>query len=113
VGGLVASSLNLSNADFIAGRKNFVAGAVAGKVSNDGRPHDAARRACVPARAQCGQHRRHHLAAGQVILAAGHSVQLVDSNDPNMQVVVSAPDNAALTWARSSRKAGRWASMAL
>ncbi|MGO4466641.1 two-partner secretion domain-containing protein, partial [Pseudoduganella sp. RAF53_2] len=36
VNGLVASSLNISNADFLAGKNNFKADGVAGKVENQG-----------------------------------------------------------------------------
>ena len=37
VNGLVASSLQISNSDFLAGKMNFSAGAVAGRVANQGR----------------------------------------------------------------------------
>src|SRR5262245_4695775 len=36
VAGLVASTLNISNGDFLAGKLNFQAGAVAGSISNPG-----------------------------------------------------------------------------
>ena len=37
VNGLVASSLQISNSDFLAGKMNFSAGVVAGRVANQGR----------------------------------------------------------------------------
>jgi filamentous hemagglutinin family protein len=107
VNGLVASSLNISNADFLAGKKNFQAGAVAGEVRNEGA-------ITTPAGGQV------YLVApnvsnagiitspkGDVVLAAGHSVQLVDSRDPDMQVVVSAPADQAINLGQVVAQGGR------
>ena len=44
VNGLVASSLQISNSDFLAGKMNFSAGAVAGRVGQPGPDLDARRR---------------------------------------------------------------------
>jgi filamentous hemagglutinin family protein len=107
VNGLVASSLNISNADFLAGKKTFQAGAVAGDVRNEGA-------ITTPAGGQV------YLVApnvsnagiitspkGDVVLAAGHSVQLVDSRDPDMQVVVSAPADQAINLGQVVAQGGR------
>jgi hypothetical protein len=42
-----------------------------------------------------------------VVLAAGRSVQLVDSSDPNLQVVVSAPADQALNLGSIVAQGGR------
>ncbi|MES2295946.1 MAG: filamentous hemagglutinin N-terminal domain-containing protein [Pseudomonadota bacterium] len=96
VGGLVASTLNLSNGDFLAGRKNFAAGPVAGNISNAGAINSAAGSHVFLIASNVENSGVITSPQGQVILAAGHTVQLVDSRDPNMHVVVSAPDSAAL-----------------
>jgi len=91
VAGLVATSLNLSNADFLAGRHNYTAVAGAQNVSNAGN---------ITAQ-QSGQV---YLIApnventgiinapnGEVLLVAGHSVELVNELDPNLRVNITAP----------------------
>ena len=96
VSGLVASSLGMSNEDFLAGRRQFTAGGVAGGVSNAGT-------------IQAGKGGQVLLIApnventgiitapnGEVILAAGRSVQLADPGNPQLRVLVSAPNDQAL-----------------
>jgi filamentous hemagglutinin family protein len=91
VAGLVATTLNLSNADFLAGRHNYTAAPGAQNISNSGN---------ITAQ-QGGQI---YLIApnvenngiikapnGEVLLAAGNSVELVNSNDPNLRVKITAP----------------------
>lgn len=93
---LVASTLNLTNEDFLAGKMNFLAGSTAGNLQNQGE-------ITTPSGGQV------YLIAsnventgiitspkGNVVLAAGHTVKLVDSADPDLHVVISAPDNQAL-----------------
>jgi filamentous hemagglutinin family protein len=96
VNGLVASTLNISNDDFISGKLNFKAGDKAGNLKNQGA-------ITTPAGGQV------YLIApnvensgiitspkGEVMLAAGHTVQLVDSVNPELRVVLSAPEHEAL-----------------
>ncbi|MBY0575769.1 MAG: filamentous hemagglutinin N-terminal domain-containing protein [Gallionellaceae bacterium] len=97
VAGLVATSLNLSNADFLAGRYRFssplpLAGEGSGeRVTNAGN-----------LTAQNGG--QIYLIApnvenngvitapnGEILLAAGHSVELVDTANPNLRVNIIAP----------------------
>jgi filamentous hemagglutinin family protein len=106
VNGLVASTLNLSDADFLAGKKNFQAGGT-GTVRNDGTittPSGGKVFLVAPNVENNGI-----IAApnGEVVLAAGRSVQLVDSSDPNMQVVVSAPADQALNLGQVIAQGGR------
>lgn len=96
VAGLVASSLNLSDADFIAGKNRFTEVPGAGNVSNAG--NITAAQGDGPAGGQI------YLIApnventgiitapnGEILLAAGASVDLVNTNDPNLRVSITAP----------------------
>src|SRR4051812_42953254 len=107
VNGLVASTLNISNEDFLKGKMNFKAGDKAAELKNQGT-------ITTPAGGQV------YLIApnvensgiitspkGDVLLAAGHSVQLVDSTNPALQVVVSAPENEALNLGQIVAQGGK------
>ncbi|WP_217433162.1 two-partner secretion domain-containing protein, partial [Rugamonas aquatica] len=107
VNGLVASSLAISNADFLAGKNNFSGSATAGKVSNAGAittPSGGQIFLVAPAVENSGVISSPN---GEVVLAAGHSVQLFDSKDPNVQVVVSAPADMALNLGQIVAQGGR------
>ncbi|MFS2134599.1 YDG domain-containing protein [Duganella sp. Dugasp56] len=107
VNGLVASSLAISNADFLAGRNNFTDVASAGKVSNAGTittPAGGQIFLVAPAVENSGIISS---ANGDVVLAAGHSVQLFDSKDPNVQVVVSSPLDQAVNLGQIVAQGGR------
>jgi filamentous hemagglutinin family protein len=107
VNGLVASTLNISDADFQAGRKRFQAGPAAGTVRNDGT-------IATPAGGQVfliapNVENTGIITApnGDVILAAGHSVQLVDSNDPDLRVSLAAPGGQAVNLGQVIAQGGR------
>ena len=96
VNGLTASTLNLSDADFLSGRRNFSAGAAAGKVVNQGAittPHGGK---VYLIAANVENSGIINAPNGEVVLAAGHSVQLVDSANPDLRVIVSAPAGEAV-----------------
>ncbi len=91
VSGLVASTLNLSDADFLAGNYNYAAIPGAQNLSNAGSIN-----------AQNGGHifliapnveNTGIITApnGEILLAAGNSVQLVSTTDPNLRVSITAP----------------------
>jgi len=106
VGGLVASTLNISNSDFLAGRNNF-SGASTGTVSNQGAittPGGGQVYLIAPTVDNKGVISAPN---GDVLLAAGHSVQLVDSSNPDVQVVVSAPADQALNLGQIVAQGGR------
>jgi filamentous hemagglutinin family protein len=107
VAGLVASSLNLSDADFLAGRKNFTAVAGAGAVSNAGSITTPSGGQVFLVAPNVGNSGVITSPQGDVMLAAGQSVQLVDASNPSVQVVVSAPDNAALNLGQVIAQGGR------
>jgi filamentous hemagglutinin family protein len=107
VNGLVASSLALSNQDFLAGKMNFSAGATAGSVANEGRiatPGGGSVYLIAPSVGNSGVIQS---PGGEVVLAAGRSVQLVDSLDPDLHVVVSAPADHAVNLGQILAQGGR------
>lgn len=96
VSGLTASTLNLSDGDFLSGRRNFSAGAVAGKLVNQGAittPHGGK---VYLIAANVENSGIINAPNGEIVLAAGHSVQLVDSANPDLRVIVSAPSGEAV-----------------
>jgi filamentous hemagglutinin family protein len=109
VNGLVASTLNISDADFLAGKKNFQAGAnaAAGALRNEGAittPAGGKVFLIAPNVENSGVITAPN---GEIVLAAGRSVQLLDSADPNVQVLLSAPGDQALNLGRLVAQGGR------
>ncbi|MDC8759099.1 beta strand repeat-containing protein [Janthinobacterium fluminis] len=107
VNGLVASSLALSNADFLAGRGLFTAGATAGAVANQGVIATPAGGQVVLIAPDVGNSGIITAPNGQVVLAAGRSVQLADAANPALQVVVSAPADQAVNLGQVLAQGGR------
>jgi len=107
VAGLVASSLNLSNADFLGGRLRFTEVAGAGAVMNQGAIHAASGGQVYlvgPAVTNSGVITSPR---GEVILAAGNSVELVNPGTPNLRVEITAPGNEAKNLGDIVAEAGR------
>jgi len=107
VNGLIASTLNLSNQDFLAGRYNFTAGLQAGSIVNQGTittPTGGQVYLIAPDIKNTGII---NSPKGEVILAAGHSVQLVDSMHPDIAVTISAPQNSVLNLGKIIADSGR------
>jgi len=95
VAGLVASTLNLSNTDFIAGKLNFGATPNAGIVQNNGTittPEGGSVYLVAP---QVENYGVINTPKGETILAAGNTVQLVDTGTPGVTVQVTGSSNAA------------------
>jgi filamentous hemagglutinin family protein len=95
--GLVASSLAMSDADFLAGRLRFAANGTAGPVLNDGTITTAGANAPVyligAAVVNGGVITS---PGGEVVLAAGNSVEIADPGTPNITVQITAPANEAV-----------------
>jgi len=107
VGGLVASTLHLSDADFLAGKKNFAAGANAGALRNEGAittPGGGKVFLVAPTIENSGIISAPN---GEVVLAAGRSVQLVDAGNPDLSVTVSAPSDQAVNLGQVVSQGGR------
>ncbi len=96
VNGLVASSLKLSNEDFAAGKLNFSGDSSSGAVYNQGvitTPSGGQVYLIAPNVTNSGLITS---PGGDVLLAAGHSVQMADATNPALRVVVSAANDQAL-----------------
>ena len=105
VAGLVASTLNITNADFLAGRLRFEGGngliVQAGTIT-------------TPSGGQVHLVGGHVLNAGQitapngeVVLAAGQTVELVDPATPNLRVEITATDQRVVNLGQIAAQAGR------
>jgi filamentous hemagglutinin family protein len=91
VAGLVATSLNLSDADFLAGRHNFTSQPGAQNISNAG-DISAQQGGQIYLIAPNVENTGVITAPnGEILLAAGHEVQLVNSLDPGLRVSITAP----------------------
>jgi filamentous hemagglutinin family protein len=91
VAGLVASTLNLSDADFLAGRNNFTQTPGAQNISNAGNitAQDGGQIYLIaPNVENTGVINAPN---GEILLAAGASVDLVNTNNPNLRVNITAP----------------------
>lgn len=96
VAGLVASTLNLSDIDFLAGRLRFTDTPGAGGIHNQGAittPTGGQVYLIAPNVQNSGIITSPR---GEVILAAGKSVELVDPGTPNLSVKITAPATEAL-----------------
>jgi len=105
VAGLVASSLAMSDTDFLAGNNKFGSVAGTGTIAGITNTITVEKGASIttPTGGQI------YLIApnvtnsgiltspqGDIVLAAGHQVTMIDSSDPDMRVVVSAPNEEAM-----------------
>ena len=96
VNGLVASSLGMTNEDFLAGKRQFTAGGVAGSVGNAGTINGGKGGQVLLIAPNVENTGIITAPNGEVILAAGRSVQLADPGNPQLRVLVSAPADQAL-----------------
>ncbi|MEW6313419.1 MAG: filamentous hemagglutinin N-terminal domain-containing protein [Pseudomonadota bacterium] len=107
VAGLIVSTLNLSDADFLAGRLNFGGVSGAGDVINQGSittPTGGRIYLVAPNVENSGIITSPQ---GDVILAAGNSVELVDSVNPALRVMMTAPEGRALNLGQIVAQSGR------
>jgi filamentous hemagglutinin family protein len=96
VNGLVASTLNITDADFKAGKLNFVDAGAAGAVVNQGSIRTPAGGSVYLIAPDVTNTGLISSPQGEVVLAAGHSVQLVDAHTPELQVRVDSGDGSAV-----------------
>ncbi|MEO8441939.1 MAG: filamentous hemagglutinin N-terminal domain-containing protein, partial [Betaproteobacteria bacterium] len=97
VAGLVASTLNLSNADFLAGRMNFTGDpARAAAVVNQGHISASTGGAVYLVGAAVENEGVITAPGGDIVLAAGKSVRITDERTARLQVEINAPEDHAL-----------------
>jgi filamentous hemagglutinin family protein len=94
--GLVASSLNITNQDFLNGNYHFVAGPDTGDVINEGIIRTAADGSIVLIAPHIENSGTLNAEGGQITLAAGESLTLTSLNNPDVRFQVQAPDNSVL-----------------
>ena len=107
VAGLVASSLNLSNADFLGGRLRFTEVPGAGAVVNQGSINAASGGQVYLVGPSVTNSGVITSPKGEVMLAAGNTVELVNPGTPNLRVEITAPDNEARNLGKIVADAGR------
>lgn len=107
VNGLTASTLELGNADFLAGKNSFKAAKHAGAIVNQGQITTPAGGHVFLIAADVRNAGVITSPQGQVVLAAGHSVQLVDSANPDLHVVIAAPSDQAINLGQIIAQGGR------
>jgi filamentous hemagglutinin family protein len=92
--GLVASSLNLTDGDFLENNLKFVGDATAGAVSNAGSITTQTGGQVLLIAPSVENSGIIHSPEGEILLAAGHSVLLVNTLDPEVRVEVTAAGEA-------------------
>lgn len=107
VAGLVASSLGMTNNDFLDGNYRFTGGAQSGSVINEGAITTVAGGKVWLIAPQVENRGIITAPNGDVVLAAGQSVHLIDPDNPEIAVVISAPTDKALNIGTITADAGR------
>ena len=96
VGGLVASTLNISNEDFLSGKYAFQSTGGKAAVVNKGDISTSLGGRVWLVGESVANEGAIKAEGGSIVLAAGKSVELVDSAAPNVRVKLTAPENEAL-----------------
>ncbi len=104
---LVASTLNITDNDFKAGKINFSGGPLSGRIENQGAIRTPAGGSIYLIAPDITNSGVIHAPNGDILLAAGQQVSLVESTTPEIAVVVSAPGNEVLNLGRIIAEAGR------
>ena len=98
--GLVASSLGMSDADFIAGRLRFEGDASAGDVINHGVIKSAAGGHVILVAPKIANEGLIQADDGRLLLAAGTALGITSLDSPGVEYLVRAPDNEVLNVGR-------------
>ncbi len=105
--GFVGSTLNLSNADFLANRLNFTETPGAGKVENYGSISTPTGGSVYLIGTQVENHGIINTPQGEVLLAAGKTAQLIDTATPGVRVEITADSEQALNLGQVLADSGR------
>ena len=103
----IASTLNISDSDFLAGRLTFNGQANAGKVENQGSITTANGGSIYLIGANVDNSGVLRSPNGEILLAAGQSVQLVDTMTPGVSVAVTGSAGKVTNLGHISAEAGR------
>lgn len=107
VAGLVASSLNLSDADFLRGKLKFADTVGAGTIANEGAIATPSGGQVYLVGASVENRGLIKSPQGEVVLAAGKRVELVDPGTPTLRVEITARDNRVVNLGEIAAEAGR------
>ncbi len=103
----IGSTLNISDSDFLAGRLTFVNGGQAGNVDNQGIIKSATGGSVYLIGANVTNNGIIHSPNGEVLLAAGQTVQLVDTATPGVTVCVTGVAGSVTNLGVITAEAGR------
>ncbi|WP_176060545.1 filamentous hemagglutinin N-terminal domain-containing protein [Paraburkholderia sp. BCC1876] len=102
----IASTLNISDSNFLAGRLTFNAGSVAGSVENQGVIKTASGGSAYLIGADVKNSGTITSPNGEVLLAAGQTVQLVDTGTPGVTVNVTGTSGNVTNLGNIAAEAG-------
>jgi len=105
VASLVTSTLNVADSDWLAGRALFTSSGTAASIDNQGQIRTALGGRVALVGGSVSNEGSIEADGGQIVLAAGQTVELVDTGAPNLSVKVTAPSGQALNL--GSLSAGR------
>ena len=107
VNGLIASTLDISNQDFLAGRMKFTAGSAVGNIENRGIISATGGGGVYLMAPDINNSGVISAPNGDILLAAGREVLLIDRSAPEIAVVVTAPEYQAVNLGTLLAHAGR------
>jgi len=107
VGQFVASTLNVSDTDFLANRYNFTGGDQAGAITNSGTIRARSGGSVYLVGANVTNAGLIEAPNGEVLLAAGQTVQLVDTATPGVSVAITGDAGSTTNIGRITADAGR------
>ena len=107
VGGFIASTLNVSDSDFLAGRLTFASPGAAGGITNAGTINAASGGRIYLVAPKVENTGTLNAPKGEVLLAAGQNVQLLDTGAPGVSIALSGAAGDVKNMGRIVAEAGR------
>jgi len=107
VAGFIASTLNVANQDFLAGRLNFGATPNAGSIQNYGQITTPSGGSIYLVAPNIENHGIINAPNGEVILAAGQTAQLIDTGTPGVKVDITGAEGNVTNLGEIVAEAGR------